>query len=135
MRNAYRVFIGKPDTVKPVVSPSHVLKDVIKFDFKERGSQEGLFSVMSGKWAGELGNRVPVPARDTSKTSRTQPPIQRVPGVERLGLEADHSLTSATEVKHELGPVCTAGYANFFTLQKDDVRVCARLGCCAYSRG
>ena len=36
MRNAYKVFVGKPDTIKPLVSPSGVLKDVIKLDFKER---------------------------------------------------------------------------------------------------
>jgi hypothetical protein len=64
MRNACKVSVGKPDTVKPFVSSSRVVKDVIKWDFKERLSGDCVFSITIVQWAAKLRNIGLIPARD-----------------------------------------------------------------------
>jgi hypothetical protein len=58
-----------------------------------------VFSIRIVQWAGKLRNIGLIPARDkslfflsiTSRTAATtEPPIQEVPGLKRLGREADH---------------------------------------------
>jgi hypothetical protein len=37
MRDAYRVFVGKPEGKRPLGRPRRMLEDNIKMDLKERG--------------------------------------------------------------------------------------------------
>jgi hypothetical protein len=37
MRNAYKIFVGKPEGKRPLEKPWHILEDNIKMDLRKTG--------------------------------------------------------------------------------------------------